>query len=42
MGAGRPTTFEFSDLGEGQLCSQNNNQCCSCGLSNLRPVEAIS
>ena len=26
-GAGRPTTFEFSDLG--QLCSENNNQCCS-------------
>ena len=21
MGAGRPTTFEFSDLGVGQLCS---------------------
>ena len=23
---GRPTTFEFSDLGVGQLCSTNNNQ----------------
>ena len=25
MGASRPTTFEFSDLGVGQLCSQKNN-----------------
>ena len=26
---GRPTTFEFSDLGVGHLCSTNNNQWCS-------------
>ena len=40
-GTGRPTTFEFSDLEVGQLCSQNNYQCCSFGLSSLRPTEAI-
>ena len=33
IGRGRPTIFEFSDLEVGQLCSENNNQCCSCGLS---------
>ena len=37
----KPTTFEFSDLGVGQLCSKNNNQICSCGLSSFRPTEAI-
>ena len=41
IGTGRPTTFEFSDLGVSQLCSENNNQCCSCDLSYFRPKEAI-
>ena len=41
IGTGRPTTFEYLGLGVGQLCSKNNNQCCSCGLSNFRPTEAI-
>ena len=39
IGTGRPTTFEFSDLG--LLCSKNNNQCCSSGLSSFRPTEVI-
>ena len=40
VGTGRPeTTFEFSDLG--LLCSENNTQCCSCGLSSFRPTVVI-
>ena len=42
MGASRPSTFEFSDLGVGQLCSQKiTNVAAACGLSSLRPMEAI-
>ena len=40
ISTGRPAaTFEFSDLG--LLCSKNNYQCCSCGLSSFRPTEVI-
>ena len=38
---GKPITFEFSDLGVGQLRSKNNNQFCSFGLSSFRPTEPI-
>ena len=41
IGTSTPTTFEFSDLGVGQLCFKNNNQCCSCSLLSFRPTMAI-
>ena len=37
---GRPTTFEFSDLGVGQSFLKQEPTY-NCGLSSLKPMEAI-